>query len=271
MLQVTQLTGFGATRVASVTAPKTLTAGSGSYALTGTAAGVTKTSGPPDASFSSTVLLLGFEGADASTTVTDQSSKLRGNATPLGNAQIDTAQFKFGSSSALFDGASDGFTFANHSDFDFGSGTFTVECWIMPATIAAGTRMIVGKWGNVAPNLGWTLFQNGSGLGWNVSTTGTNVLSDITGGTLTASTWAAICLDYDGSKYRLYKDGSMVGSFTTARTIFSPSKPLAIGENSDNLGLYFNGWIDELRITKGVARYASDSGYTVPTAAFPRS
>jgi hypothetical protein len=33
----------------------------------------------------------------------------------------------------------------------------------------------------------------------------------------------------------------------------------------------FGGWIDELRITKGVARYASDGGFTVPTAAFPRS
>ncbi len=31
------------------------------------------------------------------------------------------------------------------------------------------------------------------------------------------------------------------------------------------------GWLDELRITKGVARYASDGGFTVPTAAFPRS
>lgn len=35
-------------------------------------------------------------------------------------------------------------------------------------------------------------------------------------------------------------------------------------------GVDMNGWLDEVRITKGVARYSLDSGFAVPTAAYPR-
>lgn len=70
---------------------------------------------------------------------------------------------------------------------------------------------------------------------------------------------------------RLYFNGTMVAS-----------KAGATGENADiastmgigraaNGGIAFQGHIDEVRITKGVARYASDAGFTVPAAAFPRS
>lgn len=221
-----------------------------------------------DPYWSSVKLLLGFEGADASTTVTDESSAAHGTASVFGNAQIDTAQFQFGTSSALFDGSGDGFTFANNADYNFGTGAFTVECWIRTTTVG-GTRFILGKWGNAV--LGWILYQSGSALSFNVSTTGTDNIVQLSGGTLTTNTWTAVCVDYDGSKYRLYKDGAMVGSSTTARNIFAASVPLAVGMNSENSSFYFSGWIDEVRITKGVARYASDSGYTVATVAFPRS
>ena len=62
----------------------------------------------------------------------------------------------------------------------------------------------------------------------------------------------------------------MKGSGTPANSaMFNFNTPLTIGGRATTQ--YLNGWIDEVRITKGVARYASDSGYTVPTAAFPRS
>jgi hypothetical protein len=70
---------------------------------------------------------------------------------------------------------------------------------------------------------------------------------------------------------RLYKDGVMLASATPPNSaIFNSPQVLGIGATSAGGGA-LDGWIDELRITKGVARYASDSGYTVPTAAFPRS
>lgn len=69
----------------------------------------------------------------------------------------------------------------------------------------------------------------------------------------------------------MYLNGVIVASSTTHRTINPSGAVLSIGGDGNTTNFNFNGWIDEVRITKGVARYASDAGFTVPTAAFPRS
>ncbi|MDI6787615.1 MAG: hypothetical protein QME51_04520, partial [Planctomycetota bacterium] len=71
-----------------------------------------------------TKALLHFDGTDASTTFIDESGKIW---TRYGNAQIDTAQSKFGGASGLFDGAGDYITTPDHNDFNLGSGNFTVD------------------------------------------------------------------------------------------------------------------------------------------------
>lgn len=53
--------------------------------------------------------------------------------------------------------------------------------------------------------------------------------------------------------------------------MFDSTAVLAIGMRSTNTSTGFNGHLKELRITKGVARYNNDAGFTAPTAAFPRS
>jgi hypothetical protein len=108
-------------------------------------------------------------------------------------------------------------------------------------------------------------------LHWDNSTNGSSSNSDIIGATsLVANTWYHFAVDFDSSKYRLYLNGVMDGSFSTPRTLFSSTAPLTMGTSFGG-GNAFGGWLDEMRITKGVARYASDAGFTVPTAAFPRS
>lgn len=222
-----------------------------------------------DPNFASTVLLLGFEGADASTIFTDESSKLRGSGNVFSNAQVDTADKKFGSASGLFDGAGDLIAWPDSADWAFGTVPFTVECWVKPATVAAGTYFLVGQWNNTG-NLAWILYQNGAALAFNVSTTGSDNITQLSGGTLSTSGFQHVCADYDGTKYRAYIGGVMVASSTTARNIFNSAEVLGVGA-SGGAGFGYNGWMDELRITKGVARYASDGGFAVPTAAFPRS
>lgn len=73
-------------------------------------------------------LLLHSEGSDASTTFTD-SSQYSHSLTANGDAQIDTAQFKFGSASGLFDGTGDYLTMSSHSSIEFDSD-FTFETWV---------------------------------------------------------------------------------------------------------------------------------------------
>ena len=84
--------------------------------------------GPPvDAYFSDVVLLLHMGGTDGSTTFTDEKGH---TVTANGDAQIDTAQSKFGGASALFDGSGDYLSVADSADFEFGSSDFTIDGWV---------------------------------------------------------------------------------------------------------------------------------------------
>lgn len=237
MLKVNQLTGFGAALAR-------------------------------DPHWASVVLLLGFNGADASTTHSDESPTAKGLTSFTGNAQLDTAEKKFGNASLLLDGTGDRVAYNDSADFNLSNGLYTVEMWINPDSVT-GTRFLAGQWQS-AGNLGWVFNLSGSTLRMTVSTDGSSSVSDPTGGTVTTGSWQHVAADFDGSKYRLYHNGSMVGSSTTLRTYNNSTNFLSIGSNHGADSFFFDGWIDEFRLTKGVARYASDSGLIVPTAPFPR-
>lgn len=229
---------------------------------------------PPvnDPLFSSVKLLMGFNGANASTGapgMTDESGAAHGTSTALNGAAISTAQSFFGGSSLSLNGSTQLTRFSDSADYDLSNGPFTIECWIRPTSVT-GTQIILGQW-DIAPDLGWVFFHNAGVMSFNLSTTGSDTISQLAGGTVSIGTWYAVCVDFDGTKYRMYVNGAMTASSTTLRTIFNSVNSLAIGASSISGGLAFNGFIDELRLTKGVARYANDSGYTVAISAFPRS
>src|SRR3990167_2708347 len=81
-----------------------------------------------------TKLLLLCDGVDSTTTFTDEIGK---TVTANGNAQIDTAQKKFGTASGLFDGTGDYLTLADSADWNFGAGDFTIDFWIRPNAIGS--------------------------------------------------------------------------------------------------------------------------------------
>lgn len=292
MFRVNQLIGFGIGSGA-VTIGRVL-ANSGSYALVGNAAGVQKVSpankiltaaasaysltgataifAKPDVFFSNVKLLMGFNDTDGSTGspgMADESGAAHGTATVTGAAQIDTAQSVFGGSSYLGDGSTSYISFADHADWNLANQNFTLEFRVRTTTVS-GTHFVCGQWSS-GGNLGWTVYFDNATLQLVVTENGTSGFIPVTT-TLAANTWYAIAIDFNGSKYRMYKDGVMSTSSTASYTIFNSSNPLLIGANN-NAGsrFYFSGWIDELRLTVGTARYASDGGYTVATSAFPRS
>jgi hypothetical protein len=224
---------------------------------------------PGDPYWSDVVLLMGFEGANGSTGapgMTDESPAASGTAVVNPGSTISTSQFKFGSSSLNQDGTSQ--IHLSNSNFQFAASQFTVECWVN-FTSTTGQQFFVGLW-QVAGNLGWVFNYNASLLAWNWSTTGSD--NNAVTGTWSPTTgvWYNIAADYDGTKTRLYVNGVMTGSVVGSHTIAASGNNLSIGANNLDNNFHFNGFIDELRITKGVARYASDAGFTVPTAAFPR-
>lgn len=229
-----------------------------------------------DSSFSSVVFLAGFEGSNGATTYSEEKNSRAGTFSGSG-AQISNTQSKFGSTS-LYTGTTGYVTFADNADWDFGSGAFTVEFFMRMTADVAGFGFIVGQWNTAANQKAWAVQWDGGSdlLRFVDSVTGsaTDNLLSYNGGVAAANLvnqWRHICVDKSGLDHRLYVDGVMASKSSVSRTFFNSTAALAIGAQADGSNPMPTTYIDELRITKGVARYASDSGFTVPTSAYPRS
>lgn len=229
-----------------------------------------------DPFFSSVVLLCGFDGVDGATSTTDEATAK--GITFVGNAQLDTAQKKFGTASLLLDGTGDRLTLLDSPDWQLGatnSDPWTVEVWVRWNVLDANNRGIMGQ--NAAGQIGW-VFTGSTIIGelaFTLSNSGTafDVTVTTSGAAMTTGVWYHCVADKDATgKIRVYVDGVMLGSATPANSaIFNGTSVFGIGAQGSTGTVDMNGWLDELRITKGVARYASDAGFAVPTAAYPRS
>lgn len=209
-----------------------------------------------------TKLLLHCNGADGSAVFIDEAGK---TVTRNGGAQIDTAQSKFGGASGLFDGTGDYLSLANSADWDFGTGNWTIDFWIRRNGAAAYRGLMGGAAGSAG---GWV-------IGSPNDTTGKIVLTSKASGTwgadLTTSsapadlTWTHVAFVRNGNTLDVYLDGVNKGTKNvTGYTYNSAGGGLVIGRlytGTDNY--YWNGHIDELRISKGIARWTA--AFTPPT------
>ncbi len=141
-----------------------------------------------------------------------------------------------------------------------GTGNFTVEAWVyLSATGSA--RGLVGKGTSTT---GWLLSTNSSDQV--VFTYGSTTLTSSSA--LSANTWTHVAVVREGTgtnQTKIYIGGSLVATGTVA-TDFNQTNPMYIGADRTG-GSALNGYIDDLRITKGFARYTA--AFTPPTAAFP--
>lgn len=232
-----------------------------------------------DEDFSNVVLLMGFEDSDGSQTspgLTDESLSAHGTASSPNSSQIDTSQAKFGSSSLWINGTSPTVLFGDSDDWTLSSANsdeFTIECWVrLSATPTLSHGVIVAQsllgvtWDFIITNTGELKFRSTTGGGSFDVDVGTS------GAGITTGSWYHLAVDKASTgKIRLYKNGVMFGSATPAdSSIASTNGNLTIGAEGIFGGNPVSGWLDELRITKGVARYKSDGGFAVPTTAFPR-
>ena len=234
-----------------------------------------------DPDFSYVVLLLGFEGINGSQGApgfTDESSKHHGTATFGGSPHIDTAQFKFGTSSLRVPAVSSAVVFNDSADWILASSNsdqYTVECWVRFNVITATTNILISQqYGST--NYSWSLETSGlTEFAFKCSHDGSTVTSIVsTGAALTTGIWYHLAVDKDlTGKIRIYKNGIPMGNATPANSsIFNGPFSLTIGNEGFYAGLYMmDGWLDEIRITKGKARYHTDASFTPPTAAFPRA
>ena len=230
--------------------------------------------GPTDPYFSSVSLLLHGNGTNGSTTITDSSPSPK-TVTAVGNAQISTAQSKFGGASIAFDGNNDYLTVANNASLNFDSGDFTIECWFYVAALPPpdldGRRIsLLAVYGSAAGGAqGYEFYVNFSNNSLALGRPATG--NSATGGfTFALSTWYHVAYTRSGTTDRLFVNGqSLTLLVNTYAPVSSPNGTLQIGSERFFTGYSFdlNGYIDELRITKGIARYVST--FTPPTAPFP--
>jgi hypothetical protein len=208
-----------------------------------------------------------FNGTNGSTTMTDN-SKNNVAFTVSGNSQISTAQSKFGGASILFDGTGDYLSSPSVSDFAFGTGDFTIECWIYSSDVSFATQRGFLQTSDTVGGLK-TSFTTGILIGAGspvngalfATVAGTNVGSSTA--VITTNTWYHIALVRNSGTSTLYVNGTSVGSATTTGNCSGTY--LAIGGYYNTSYLY-QGYIDELRITKGIARYTSN--FTPSTTQF---
>lgn len=209
--------------------------------------------------------LLHFDGTDASTTFTDELGKIW---TVNGNAQIDTAQKKFGTGAGLFDGTGDWIDTPDHDDFNVGSGNFSIDFWVRRNTI--GTQQhVCGQVDSSATSANWSFsvkFLVGNTLEFRV-TSGTTIYSATSVGTITDSNWHHIACVRDGNTTRIFIDGTADGTANvTGVTVNNSTSKVAIGRLGEFDGQYLNGWVDEFRFSKGIARWTAN--FTPPTTEY---
>lgn len=235
--------------------------------------------GGSDPDFPSVVFLSHFDGADAATAATDE----KGHAITFnGNAQLDTAQSKFPPSSLLLDGTGDSIQCADSADWHFGTGSFTIEGFVRfnNKDSNSGNQVLVSQYLNTGDQRAWFIrLTGGNQITAFVSNTGATNSSII--GTASAGLQASwtpsngvqyyIVLERDVDTWYLGVDTVQMATDTTAgESVFNSTEPLRFGcFNSSGLTQFVDGWLDEWRITKGVARYHGT--FVVPTAAFPNS
>ena len=228
--------------------------------------------GPADPYIGNVSLLLHGDGTNGSTTIVDSSPSPK-TVTAVGDAQISTAQSKFGGSSLAFDGTNDYLIIPSNGAFNFGTGDFTIEAWIRLNALGSansypGALWIVG-WGIQDSNTGFDFAIGSSALIFSLTNFATPTISAAHG--LSVNTWYHIAGTRSGTTVRAFIDGQVLATATVSAALVASTNPTGIAvsaaEPTGSILGNFNGYIDELRITKGIARYTSN--FTPPTAPFP--
>lgn len=203
--------------------------------------------------------LLHFNGPDAGIDFFDESGHIW---KPVGNAQLDTAQFKFGTAALLSDGTGDAITGDSSSDFIFGTGDFTIDYWLRFYTVFGGKTIIDWRpngtegayplmWIDLAAKL--SFHTNGS-----FQITGTTIIA--------GNTWYHVAVSRASGQTRMFLNGVQEGITYADSNNYGvgPSRPMLLNGWDGTYAI--SGWIDEFRVSKGIARWTSN--FTPPAAPY---
>lgn len=219
--------------------------------------------GDMDPYWTRTVLCMAMDGANNGTVFTDS----KGKVITSSNVVTKTGVLKFGTASAYF--AGNGYLSVPHStDLDL-VGDFTLELWVNPQSVAAGQILAYKKAANNAQGLFLSQTaadptQYAFGIG-DSDTSAWEVAIASSTNAVTVGSWQHIAVCRSGSNFYFFIDGILVGTAVWAGVPVLGALPLYLGAAAGT-STFYTGYMDEVRITKGAARYTSN--FPVPAAAF---
>ena len=186
---------------------------------------------------------------------------MRNNLETEGNTRISGQQTKFGTGSIYFDGTGDYIKIVDQGLFDL-SGDFTIECFFYQ--LSTGSYRTIFSSTTTYTTSNQIRVSTGNSNDTLKVASGSTDLFDASS-SFSNNQWYHMALVRSGTTLTLYLDGTSVGSATNSTSFVSDT--FQIGDTQlSSTHYYFDGYIDEFRVTKGVARYTSN--FTAPTKAF---
>jgi len=190
------------------------------------------------------------------------------NLETVGSAQISTSVFKYGTGSMSLSASGNTLrTQYNNPSLSMGTGDFTIEGWVYLSSTPStnGVFQMSGTSGGFVNNQTANLaLGTNSSSTWQIYAKNTYTISSST--TIPVGSWIHFALVRSGTTTVLYINGTALITLTADSTNYS-TPYIGLGSIYDATSYPLGGYIDDLRITKGYARYTSN--FTPPAAAFP--
>jgi len=189
---------------------------------------------------------------------------VQNNAITVGNAQVSTAQSKWSPTSISFNGTTDYLTAPSNVALAFGSADFTIEFWMYATAIPTNPAVAILFDTRPASTQGayTSIYLNNNGT----INLFVNSANRITSSVISTGTWYYVALTRSSGVTKMFLNGTQTGSNYTDSTVYLASAPFVGASYSGGAAItnFLNGYIQDFRITRGVARTI-----TTPTAAFP--
>ena len=178
------------------------------------------------------------------------------------NAITSTAASKFGGSSMSFNGTNSSINMLVNQNLAMSALDFTIEFWINPDATQGSSPVVLNINGGTNPyvQLGWFNASNWGivfGNSWSINN----------GTPPTAGVWSHVAFVRSGTTITYYLNGVSSGTPATNTNVLTNITAISSIGSFNSSSNYYKGYLDDLRITPGVARYTTT--FTPPSAAFP--
>jgi Concanavalin A-like lectin/glucanases superfamily len=186
---------------------------------------------------------------------------IKSDSITVGAAQVNTSVVKYGTGSVSFNGTTSYLNFPNNTYYAFGTASWTIEAWVYTNSVTTA-QTIIDTRSTATATTGVKLALSTTGFPF---VTINNATLFTSSSALTISTWTHVALVKNGTTVTLYLNGTSTGSATSATSL--TDQFLRIGASAGTAAQFYNGYLDDVRITNGIARYTAS--FTPPTQAFP--